>query len=62
MDVMNQVVCGPQELDFEVRLIRPDILSLVVKDSEWAGLEHVFWRLIVISAMTGCGVCLADPL
>ena len=60
MDVVNRVVCGPPELDFEVRLIGPDILLLVVK--EWTGLEHVLRRLIVISTMTGCSVCLADPL
>ena len=54
--------CGLPELGFEVRLIQPGILTLVVK--EWAGLEHMLWYLIVISdsTKTGCSVCLADPL
>ena len=56
LDDQAVVVCGPPELVFEVCLNGPDILPLVAK--EWAGLEHVLWRLIVISTMTGCSVCL----
>ena len=55
-----EVVCGPPELGFEVRPNGPVILPLVVK--EWAGLEHVLWRLMIVSTMTAFKVCLADPL
>ena len=56
LDCHAEVVCGPPELGVEVCLIVP----LVVK--EWAGLEHAYWRMIVISTVTACSVCLPDPL